>query len=81
MRGRRERHRGVVGGEVRVAFVPQERGGDRAHGQGVVRVARIDACSRGEREGFGNACAYLASDFAANSTGEALNVSGGQQMH
>jgi len=32
-------------------------------------------------EDIGNACAYLASDFAANITGEALNVSGGQQMH
>jgi NAD(P)-dependent dehydrogenase (short-subunit alcohol dehydrogenase family) len=30
---------------------------------------------------IGNACAYLASDLAANITGEALNVSGGQQMH
>jgi hypothetical protein len=29
----------------------------------------------------GHACAYLASDAAANITGEALNVSGGQQMH
>jgi hypothetical protein len=26
-------------------------------------------------------CAYLASDPAMNITGEALNVSGGQQMH
>ena len=32
-------------------------------------------------EDIGNACAYLASDLAANITGEALNVSGGQQMH
>jgi meso-butanediol dehydrogenase / (S,S)-butanediol dehydrogenase / diacetyl reductase len=30
---------------------------------------------------IGHACAYLASDGAANITGEALNVSGGQQMH
>ena len=30
---------------------------------------------------IGHACAYLASDGAANVTGEALNVSGGQQMH
>ncbi|HLK75027.1 MAG TPA: SDR family NAD(P)-dependent oxidoreductase [Streptosporangiaceae bacterium] len=30
---------------------------------------------------IGHACAYLASDAAANVTGEALNVSGGQQMH
>lgn len=30
---------------------------------------------------IGYACAYLASDQAANITGEALNVSGGQQMH
>lgn len=30
---------------------------------------------------IGYACAYLASDLAANVTGEALNVSGGQQMH
>lgn len=30
---------------------------------------------------IGYACAYLASDLAANITGEALNVSGGQQMH
>jgi len=30
---------------------------------------------------IGHACAYLASDLAANITGEALNVSGGQQMH
>ncbi len=30
---------------------------------------------------IGYACAYLASDRAANITGEALNVSGGQQMH
>jgi meso-butanediol dehydrogenase / (S,S)-butanediol dehydrogenase / diacetyl reductase len=30
---------------------------------------------------IGHACAYLASDQAANITGEALNVSGGQQMH
>ncbi len=30
---------------------------------------------------IGHACAYLASDRAANITGEALNVSGGQQMH
>jgi NAD(P)-dependent dehydrogenase (short-subunit alcohol dehydrogenase family) len=32
-------------------------------------------------EDIGYACAYLASDLAANITGEALNVSGGQQMH
>jgi NAD(P)-dependent dehydrogenase (short-subunit alcohol dehydrogenase family) len=32
-------------------------------------------------EDIGHACAYLASDPAANITGEALNVSGGQQMH
>ncbi len=32
-------------------------------------------------EDIGHACAYLASDVAANITGEALNVSGGQQMH
>ncbi len=32
-------------------------------------------------EDIGYACAYLASDQAANVTGEALNVSGGQQMH
>jgi NAD(P)-dependent dehydrogenase (short-subunit alcohol dehydrogenase family) len=32
-------------------------------------------------EDIGHACAYLASDEAANITGEALNVSGGQQMH
>jgi NAD(P)-dependent dehydrogenase (short-subunit alcohol dehydrogenase family) len=32
-------------------------------------------------EDIGHACAYLASDAAANVTGEALNVSGGQQMH
>jgi NAD(P)-dependent dehydrogenase (short-subunit alcohol dehydrogenase family) len=32
-------------------------------------------------EDIGNACAYLASELAANITGEALNVSGGQQMH
>jgi NAD(P)-dependent dehydrogenase (short-subunit alcohol dehydrogenase family) len=32
-------------------------------------------------EDIGYACAYLASDAAANITGEALNVSGGQQMH
>ena len=32
-------------------------------------------------EDIGNACAYLASDLAANITGEALNVSRGQQMH
>jgi meso-butanediol dehydrogenase/(S,S)-butanediol dehydrogenase/diacetyl reductase len=32
-------------------------------------------------EDIGQACAYLASDAAANITGEALNVSGGQQMH
>ena len=30
---------------------------------------------------IGHPCAYLASDLAANITGEALNVSGGQQMH
>lgn len=30
---------------------------------------------------IGHACAYLASDLAANITGESLNVSGGQQMH
>jgi meso-butanediol dehydrogenase/(S,S)-butanediol dehydrogenase/diacetyl reductase len=30
---------------------------------------------------IGYACAFLASDLAANITGEALNVSGGQQMH
>jgi meso-butanediol dehydrogenase / (S,S)-butanediol dehydrogenase / diacetyl reductase len=30
---------------------------------------------------IGHACAYLACDTAANITGEALNVSGGQQMH
>jgi meso-butanediol dehydrogenase / (S,S)-butanediol dehydrogenase / diacetyl reductase len=30
---------------------------------------------------IGHACAYLAGDAAANITGEALNVSGGQQMH
>ena len=29
----------------------------------------------------GHACAYLASDLAANITGEAPNVGGGQQMH
>ena len=33
------------------------------------------------RRTSGTACAYLASDLAANITGEALNVSGGQQMH
>ena len=32
-------------------------------------------------EDIGHACLYLASDFSANITGEALNVSGGQQMH
>jgi NAD(P)-dependent dehydrogenase (short-subunit alcohol dehydrogenase family) len=32
-------------------------------------------------EDIGHACAFLASDAAANITGEALNVSGGQQMH
>ena len=32
-------------------------------------------------EDIGNACAFLASDLAASITGEALNVSGGQQMH
>jgi meso-butanediol dehydrogenase / (S,S)-butanediol dehydrogenase / diacetyl reductase len=32
-------------------------------------------------EDIGHACAYLASGLAANITGEALNVSGGQQMH
>jgi len=32
-------------------------------------------------EDIGHACAYLASDEAASITGEALNVSGGQQMH
>ena len=32
-------------------------------------------------EDIGYACAYLASGLAANITGEALNVSGGQQMH
>lgn len=32
-------------------------------------------------EDIGHACAYLASDHGANVTGEALNVSGGQQMH
>jgi meso-butanediol dehydrogenase/(S,S)-butanediol dehydrogenase/diacetyl reductase len=32
-------------------------------------------------EDIGHACAYLASEAAANVTGEALNVSGGQQMH
>jgi NAD(P)-dependent dehydrogenase (short-subunit alcohol dehydrogenase family) len=32
-------------------------------------------------EDIGHACAYLASDLAASVTGEALNVSGGQQMH
>ena len=32
-------------------------------------------------EDIGHACAYLASDLGANITGEALNVSGGQQMH
>ena len=32
-------------------------------------------------EDIGHACAYLASDAAANITGEALNVSGGLQMH
>jgi len=32
-------------------------------------------------EDIGHACAYLASDAAGNITGEALNVSGGQQMH
>ena len=32
-------------------------------------------------EDIGHACAYLASGAAANITGEALNVSGGQQMH
>lgn len=31
-------------------------------------------------EDIGHACAYLASDAAANITGEALNVSGGQTM-
>lgn len=30
---------------------------------------------------MGYACAFLASDHAANITGESLNVSGGQQMH
>ena len=32
-------------------------------------------------EDIGHACAYLASDAAAKITGEALNVSGGLQMH
>jgi meso-butanediol dehydrogenase / (S,S)-butanediol dehydrogenase / diacetyl reductase len=32
-------------------------------------------------EDIGHACAFLACDAAANITGEALNVSGGQQMH
>ncbi len=32
-------------------------------------------------EDIGHACAYLARDLAENITGEALNVSGGQQMH
>ncbi|MGI8452189.1 MAG: hypothetical protein ACR2MP_34390 [Streptosporangiaceae bacterium] len=32
-------------------------------------------------EDIGPACAYLASGLASNITGEALNVSGGQQMH
>ena len=32
-------------------------------------------------EDIGHACAYLASDAAANITGEALNISGGEQMH
>jgi NAD(P)-dependent dehydrogenase (short-subunit alcohol dehydrogenase family) len=32
-------------------------------------------------EDIGHACAYLASGLAGNITGEALNVSGGQQMH
>jgi meso-butanediol dehydrogenase / (S,S)-butanediol dehydrogenase / diacetyl reductase len=32
-------------------------------------------------EDIGHACAFLASGAAANITGEALNVSGGQQMH
>jgi len=32
-------------------------------------------------EDIGHACAYLACGAAANITGEALNVSGGQQMH
>ena len=32
-------------------------------------------------EDIGHACAYLAGEVAANITGEALNVSGGQQMH
>jgi NAD(P)-dependent dehydrogenase (short-subunit alcohol dehydrogenase family) len=32
-------------------------------------------------EDIGHACAYLASGLASNITGEALNVSGGQQMH
>jgi meso-butanediol dehydrogenase/(S,S)-butanediol dehydrogenase/diacetyl reductase len=32
-------------------------------------------------EDMGYACAYLASDFGSNITGESINVSGGQQMH
>ncbi len=32
-------------------------------------------------EDIGHACAYLASEAAVNITGEALNVSGGQQVH
>jgi meso-butanediol dehydrogenase/(S,S)-butanediol dehydrogenase/diacetyl reductase len=55
---------------------------------GVVRTPLWDEPDTGiplgrpqSAEDIGHACAFLASDAAANITGEALNVSGGQQMH
>ena len=45
------------------------------HGQGRIPLGRPQSTVD-----IGHACAYLASDRAANITGEALNVSGGTRV-
>jgi meso-butanediol dehydrogenase/(S,S)-butanediol dehydrogenase/diacetyl reductase len=61
-------------------------GGASGIGAGIARVlgavpGRDPAGRPRSADDIGYACAYLASGAAANITGEALNVSGGQQMH
>jgi meso-butanediol dehydrogenase/(S,S)-butanediol dehydrogenase/diacetyl reductase len=43
--------------------------------------ARIPLGRPGQPSDTANACAFLASDAAAYITGEALNVSGGEEVH
>ena len=76
--------RGLPGGGTHAAVGRSRHGdlapagrGDRLAGLPVRHPARPSQSA----EDIGHACAYLASDLAANITGEALNVSGGQQMH